>query len=51
MEIINCLKKIECKLPGSRLSRARVAVSATFAMVGGGQNDPPLTQKLGKLEG
>ena len=35
------------------LTRARVAVSATFAMVGGGgQNDPPpLTRKLGKLEG
>ena len=35
-----------------RLTRARVAVSATFAMVGGGQNDPPppLTRKLGKLE-
>ena len=33
------------------LTRARVAVSATFAMVGGGgQNDPPLTRKLGKLE-
>ena len=31
------------------LTRARVAVSATFAMVGD-QNDPPLTQKLGKLE-
>ena len=36
------------------LTRARVAVSATFAMVvggGGGQNDPRLTRKLGKLEG
>ena len=36
------------------LARARVAVSATFAMVGGGgQNDPPplLTRKLGKLVG
>ena len=37
------------------LTRARVAVSATFAMVvgggGGGQNGPRLTRKLGKLEG
>ena len=33
------------------LTRALVAVSATFAMVGGGQNDPRLTRKLGKLEG
>ena len=37
---------------GYGLTRARVAISATFAMVGGGgQNDPPLTRKLGKLEG
>ena len=34
----------------SLLTRAQVAVSATFAMVGG-QNDPRLTRKLGKLEG
>ena len=35
------------------LTRARVAVSATFAMVGGGgpKWPPPLTRKLGKLEG
>ena len=34
------------------LTRARVAVSATFAMVGGGAKmTPPLTRKLGKLEG
>ena len=38
-------------VPCPTLSRARVAVSATFAMVGGGQNDPPLTRKLEKLEG
>ena len=37
----------------SHLTRARVAVSATFAMVGGGgpKWPPPLTRKLGKLEG
>ena len=34
------------------LTRARVAVSATFAMVGGGAKmTTPLTRKLGKLEG
>ena len=34
------------------LTRARVAVSATFAMVGGAKmTPPPLTRKLGKLEG
>ena len=35
------------------LTRARVAVSATFAMVvvGGGKVTPRLTRKLGKLEG
>ena len=33
------------------LTRARVAVSATFAMVGGGPKWPSLTRKLGKLEG
>ena len=32
-------------------TRARVAVSATFAMVGGAKMTPPLTRKLGKLEG
>ena len=42
--------------PSPTHTRARVAVSATFAMVGGGggsklQNDPCLTRKLGKLEG
>ena len=30
------------------LTRARVAVSATFAMVGGGQNDPPSNSKTRK---
>ena len=29
------------------LTRARVAVSATFAMVGGAKMTPPLTRKLG----
>ena len=40
-------------LNGASLTRARVAVSATFAMVGGGggKMTPPLTRKLGKLEG
>ena len=32
----------------SNLTRARVAVSATFAMVGGGQNDPPSNLKTRK---
>ena len=30
------------------LTRTRVAVSATFAMVGGGQNDPPSNSKARK---
>ena len=34
-------------IPGL-LTRARVAVSATFAMVGGGQNDPPSNSKTRK---
>ena len=37
--------------PGFGLTRARVAVSATFAMVGGGKMTPPLTRKLGKIKG